>query len=94
MHDPASATALGLTCKTLYKVYRGTFYDPVRLNLYTRNMYYMPLHQLIRGFFSPELVYFDGGYDRKPIFLTKQRLEEVLKEDEEKWAMVNVRRSY
>jgi hypothetical protein len=103
MHDPASATALGLTCKAMYSIYSGFFWDLVanrptrryvRLNMYTRALNYMPLHELIRDFFPKDLVYWDGGYSGTPKFVTKERLAELLKADEIYWEMVRSTRSY
>lgn len=45
----------------------------------------MPLYQLIRGFFPADLVYWNGGVSGVPIFVTRERLAELLKMDEPKW---------
>lgn len=120
MHDPASETALGLTCKKIYNVYEKSFiaiplaqmllqithntamagrphlpHDPVRLNVYTRSLpKYMPLHELIRDFFPKDLVYWDGGYDGTPMFVTKERLAQLIEMDKPFYAGLPRERHY
>lgn len=111
MHDPASATALGLTCKAMYRVYFGFFKDLapgsslwhlpqyirrlVRLDIYTRSLpNYMPLHELIRDFFPKDLVYWNGGYDGTPKFVTRERLAQLIEADKPKWELVRGDRSF
>lgn len=90
--DDVSATCLRLTCTSFYEACAGCLHRPsrswccngdtIKPSCYTTSLPYRQLGEMLRsdGFFG-ELIYFNGGIKTGAMFVTEERLGEILKDE-------------